>query len=38
MSALVSDDDGPTEWVFVVKTPKLNYGKRALVVSEYKFN
>jgi hypothetical protein len=38
MSATVSDDDGPTEWVVMVKTTKLDYEKTTLVVGEYKFN
>jgi hypothetical protein len=37
-SATVSNDDGPTKWVVMVKTPKSYYEKTALVVGEYKFN
>jgi hypothetical protein len=32
----VSDDDGPTKWVAMVKTTKLNYEKTTLVVGEHK--
>jgi hypothetical protein len=37
-SATVSDDDGPTKWVAMVKTTKSNYEKTMLVVGEYKLN
>ena len=38
MSATVSDDDGPTEWVVMVKTTKSNYEKPMVVVGMYKFH
>jgi hypothetical protein len=34
----VSDDDGRTKWVGMVKTTKSNHEKTTLVVGEHKFN
>jgi hypothetical protein len=37
-STTVSDDDGLTKWVAMVKTTKSNYEKTTLMVGEHKFN